>query len=424
MKGILFPLGKSFSTPRDVGEKEDSDLANSINQGNYGVWQKEPKSDYNSWVKSNGSTVTQQSAILADLAAVEEGDQVFFFKDRKIYGVGEVVAPDDDNDILLNYPESDKIHPPKPEREEAFYQQDRWKRVRFPIAFKKAPDFFSKGIDMDIALNSKYSEYFTYLRFFQTQNFCILSEEEARGLKQLILQNNGHNETFVAKDEKELNETISHNHGSYSINDLIAHEAEKQFEDGEARTEFIVHGALLEALKKNDKTALPKSLIDENRKDVYREFPASPPKPADHYNKIDVVSTKSYSQDSKITTSYDIVELKKGHVTKKDFKNHISQVMKYLEYMSGKYTGGNFDAIQAYYVAHSYGNSFKTRYDKAKEQGFQYSEGIPPIKRSYIMDANENEDPEIRTWDNLNFLKYNWDSVKQKIVFKEADFDC
>lgn len=55
-------------------------------------------------------------------------------------------------------------------------------------------------------------------------------------------------------------------------------------------------------------------------------------------------------------------------------------------------------------------------------QGTDYGDG-PTIKRHYILDAYEDVEPTIETWEAITLLEYDWSHGENHLVVSEADID-
>lgn len=97
-----------------------------------------------------------QEGTFADYVTMKEGDNVYFFIKRNIFGIGELVNVQNDCKFC-NFPDASY-----PQPVQYSFVEDRllWdegefsKDQRWICLFKPAPYFFSKGIDMDDVLSS------------------------------------------------------------------------------------------------------------------------------------------------------------------------------------------------------------------------------------------------------------------------------
>lgn len=127
----------------------------------------------------------------ADYITMKEGDNIFFFHKRKIYGIGELININKDCKFL-NFPGSDlpyryKLKDMKNRMILNKNSSDLMKRV--VCTFKANPFFFKNGVDMDEVLSSNPSS-FKMLRAFWKTSFIKIDDEENQALIDVILKNN------------------------------------------------------------------------------------------------------------------------------------------------------------------------------------------------------------------------------------------
>lgn len=413
MKGVIFSIKKN--------KKSVEDVLNILREGFHGVWQSPSgkKPEDREWN-------AQQVGTFADYSTLEPGDKVFLFRDRVIYGIGELKIPESlevDTPALLNYPNSDEHSFEEPE-EEPLYKPEEWDRLRVVFPFIPGPRLFEEGIDMDKALSSPMREYFWGLRFWRGFSFRLLGETETEALVKMFLKRfEGEEGLEPKRDESSHMEYVEKNfHGTFSPEFHISKNPSAHLKEGVTfRKENWVHATLIEALRTNDGESLPSCLIDSNRKNVFREMTASPPKPPKWADSIDVVSTYHHPEYEDVTTRYSVFEVKKDEVDSskvEDYNKKISQVMKYVDFIAQKYTDGDYGGIDAYYVARDFSEEFLEFYTESKEGGQTDSDIISPT-RDYIVDTHDVETAEV--WDNLKLLKYSWDECKNKVIFSLVD---
>lgn len=421
MKGVLFPLGEDH--------KQD-EAHRILRNGLYGVWQKEPGEVDNWSENTKGKTNATQAGTFADFATLNEGDRVFIFTDRKIYGIGKLVTPSDATTPgIENYPGAlePSPNPDQIDADNAVYDGEDLERVRVVFPFQPGPALFATGVDMDTVLSSAYADFFPYLRFFEGRNLTLLTEEETDALTRILVRLGSRGGQLTpTRDADEFTTYLDEIHTRlFSIDTLVAtnpaHHLKRDADD-EFRAENWLHGLTATALQRNDSRVLPQKLIDETRKEVFREFPASPPKPPRWSDSIDLLTTKAHKYAPNLTTGYEIIEIKKDNATTANFTRHITQVLKYVEHITEHYADGDYGAVDAYYLANGYNDSFLDEYRASKTQGMNYDAG-PTIERHYILDAHEDEDPTIKTWDALTLLEYNWNHHEDHLVISEVEVD-
>lgn len=135
----------------------------------------------------NGVTIL----MLGDPVPAKPGDNVYFFSQRKVYGIGEIVETARDVIVAENHSgvTSGKAYVQEPNDfgplVDNGYHED--KIQRWVIAFQPAPYFFATGIDMDDLLASN-EEAIKILRVFWRRSFIKFGYEENRAFKAAILR--------------------------------------------------------------------------------------------------------------------------------------------------------------------------------------------------------------------------------------------
>ena len=121
---------------------------------------------------------------------MKASDNIYFFIERKIYGIGELINLSFDckfkNYPISNFPTSpnyEDIH------EDMLLDNIDDIETRCICTFSHAPYFFCNGVDMDDILNSLPSS-FKMLRAFWKLTFIKIDDEENNALKDIILNRN------------------------------------------------------------------------------------------------------------------------------------------------------------------------------------------------------------------------------------------
>lgn len=127
-------------------------------------------------------------ATLADYVSMKPGDNVYFFSERKIYGIGELVAVGPDCKYS-NFPGSSTCAAVDyaDVRDDLLVDSGEdsvW--YRWLCTFKASPYFFEEGIDTDEVLVYKPNT-FKMLRAFWNVSFIKLGDEENESLKEILL---------------------------------------------------------------------------------------------------------------------------------------------------------------------------------------------------------------------------------------------
>lgn len=136
----------------------------------------------------------------ADYFSMKSGDNIYFFHDRKIYGIGELTNINFDCKFS-NYPNALTPHIPNYEDIKDNILLDIGVdsiNNRCLCTFKPSPNFFQNGIDIDDVLSSNPSG-FKILRSFWKLSFIKIDDNENKALKDIILKRN---EEFIGSKDK------------------------------------------------------------------------------------------------------------------------------------------------------------------------------------------------------------------------------
>ena len=376
MAGYIFTLGKS----EDVLENYFSFAKNGV----FGTIFNPPK--INSWSAAYEAT-------FGDYLSMKEGDHVYFFFKRKIYGIGVLKSVTGSGDArYLNYPGADFPIPNPSAIKKPIINDDR---IRVVFTFINDPYFFKNGIDMDLVLQSKpYS--FRMLRAMWKVSFIKIDDEEDNALFEIILREN---KTRLFDNEgiktslsiqKQVANLVQKKSYKLSSSNLVINTS-----DGEGiRHEMVIECDLIEKLSLKEDV------------DVFGEWDyishqvvASPFKPIDYMDKIDIFGYQKIKNYNSISR-YMCIEIKKDAAS----IDLINQIMKYVDWIKDEYANGDYEIIDAYVVAQNY-----------SDEVIAYAKKIGV--RNYIKGVRA--EIENKTWGNLYLITYRFDSVLQKIVYKK-----
>ncbi|WP_045518742.1 endonuclease NucS domain-containing protein [Clostridium sporogenes] len=320
-----------------MGLNNKKSLEDCINSGIYSTNLSDPR---------NGKWKIHHEGTFADYFGMREGDNIYFFIDRKIYGIGELINIKNDckywNYINAETPENFTYNEIK---DTMILDNEDNLNNRCLCIFKPYPNFFTRGIDMDDVLASNPSK-FRMLRAFWKLSFIKIDDEENNALKDIILKRN---EEFIFKNDN----------NSFKYNSDLQREKLKVVNKG-----YIMDSkALLESCSNNKaikhEMAIEAALVDmlSNNKDtifgewdyISHQVIASPFKPIDYMDKMDLFGFKYISGFNTIS-KYLVVEIKKN-VAKIDA---VEQVMKYVDWINQEYAFGDYGMIQAFIVAYDF----------------------------------------------------------------------
>ena len=348
----------------------------------------------------------------ADYLSMKEGDNVYFFKDRNIYGVGELINIKFDCK-LKNFPDALNPEIPLFSKTQPSMLINKSKdnlNNRCLCTFKPSPNFFTEGVDMDDVLSSNANE-FRSLRSFWKLSFIKIDDKENKALKDIILKKNEKhiykdytdtiNHEFVMPFDENLHKIIE----SKVTPEYIMNSTDILNPCGKNNTE-ISHEMAIEAhiidILSNDK-----STIFGSWDYISHQVAASPFKPVDYMDKMDVFGYRNIPGYD-IISKYLLIELKKDTAkitdTKKKFEDPIAQTMKYVDWINHHYANGDYAMIEAFIVAHH-----------IPQEMIDYKNQI--CTRTYI----KGRRPVITgTWNNLRLIEYKYNSETKKLDFIEV----
>lgn len=314
---------------------------------------------------------------LADYLGMKAGDNIFFFTERKIYGIGKLVNIADEDCRFC-------IHPSNPELEELTEERKSLEHY-FTCTFCPAPYFFMKGVDMDEVLLFS-PDKIKSLRFFSNTTFMKLDDFESEAIKNVIARKNECYLSDDAKDahfeyseetHKEMAEKIRKNGKAYrlSVFNYI-----KYTPKGCVTSEYYLEGAIMDLLRTSASSIIGRWDF------IGRQYPASPPKPSEYEETMDLFGYRYVPGFNNAVSKYLVIELKVGTIN----KEHVEQTMKYVDWISREYTRGDYSMIEAYTVG----------YDQ--EDGLDREiEDI--VERNYIIEGHPIES---KKWQDLRILSY------------------
>lgn len=327
---------------------------------------------------------------LGDYATMLPGDNVYFFTDRKIYGIGEILDIGSGQCVVENFPgatSADLIDWQKVAND-AIYQFHKItkknntmsERVgRWIIAFKPSPQFFQRGIDMDDLLESNPSA-FRSLRVFWKRSFIKLDDEENDAFKTALIRTNI--KQYYDQIGSVHDDSVPVRLLGGSSPDIPKLLASKRSSDGSLSSESLLEAGILFQL----------AHFDGRTCDVFgkwsylsRQVNASPFKPVDYMDRIDIFGYRWIEQYRFIIEKYLVVELKK----EQSDQDNVLQVMKYVDWVNEEYAHGDYSLIDAFLVAHEFSEEVSLQEETRRE----YVVGRRPAHA--------------KTWDNLKLVTYN-----------------
>lgn len=322
---------------------------------------------------------------LADYVSMKPGDNIYFFCNRKYYGIGELVSVGVDckynnyisSSFLKEY-NFDDI------KEELLINKGAFSpRYRWICTFKGSPYFFERGIDVDEILNYK-PHTFKMLRVFWKRSFIKIGDEENNSLKEIfLLRHQSEFESGCGTIETDMSV-----HGEIKAKLTPGHLIEVSpmledcFVDDKLKHEMALEAATIEALTKDRLQS-----ILGHWDYISHQVAASPFKPVDYMDKIDVFASR-YLPGTKIVCKYLVAELKKD---KSDIST-VDQVLKYVDWVCNEYAYGDYNSIDACIIAYEFDDGIYDYINKYARRS--YTSGSHPI--------NNLE------WKNLRLIRYKY----------------
>ena len=356
----------------------------------------------------------QKIATFADYFSMRKGDYIFFFFDRKIYGVGELInlSPIEDCKFWA-YKDANK--PTTRTVSEPLFNEIKLENRC--ICFFKKVKYFTHAIDMDEALTT-YPNSFKSLRVIQGRSFIKMDDEEAQALYAVLEKNN----VFPPEDSvdwtpPEFNSSkqiqaaekiSSHpNYYNFSVQSLLTNFSPYNIDDANnaIQEEMAIEATLVDYLNQGRTEEFGK--LDY----VSHQVSASPAKPVEYMEWMDVFGYKAsqplLNRSIPILFAIDqyyVFEIKRGCLklghrgtrdTKltKESKAAANQLMKYVDWIANNYANGKYPMVNGIIVARDFDESF-IKYCKEK------------CVRNYNS-GYRNSAP--ATWDKIKLIKYSFD---------------
>jgi hypothetical protein len=381
MPGYLFNLDKVKS------------LEMYINSGVYSTKLSDP----------SGSWKRHHEATFADYATMKTGDNVYFFIDRKIYGIGELVDVDGDCKFC-NFPnasspravEYNEVKPVLLWDEGQFSKDQRWL-----CTFKPSPCFFSDGIDMDDVLTSNPGA-FKMLRAFWKLSFVKFDDAENQAFKDVILRSNQEslsgplNQTNVFPSDyipahRRIKAKLASANYALDVCPILSACA-----DGKS---FLHEMALEAGILYQLSYADPHTVDTFGQWDyLYHQVIASPFKPIDYMDKMDVFGYSYITGFDPTKSRFLVIENKKDPAQGAD----IEQLLKYVDWVKDEYCFGDYSMIHAFLVAQEFPKAAVDH--KRAVASRKYTVGRRPAKSL--------------EWCNLKLVKYEFDADKGRVRFR------
>lgn len=380
-----------------------------MQSGVYSSLMKEGRS--NAWFRTAEAT-------LADYASMREGDALYFFSNRRVYGRGRLVRVHG-SCRRQNYPRSSSLEPATySEVSHKLYwdsgkgawerRDDKTRRKtlyaqRWLCTFVPDPEFWLHGVDMDDLLDSN-PDAFRVVRAMASKSFIkVDDQEEAAFLAALARANRDPSEALVEFDgtaHAAIEDAATHADYGLGIDSLL-----NSLADGESiKHEMAVEAALMAQIADHDEATVAALGTWHH---VSRQVPASPHKPSRWMDYMDLFGY-SYLPDyhGRVIGRFYVAEVKRGVATKDD----VEQTMRYVDWVKDQYADNDYSLIRAYLIANAFPDSVRRHAERVGRRLFT-------VRR---------RPAETDTWQDLVLLRYRHqqDSGRLGLLREDGETEC
>lgn len=360
-----------------------------------GVYATKLSSPARSWMAHHEGT-------FADYVTMQAGDNIYFFINRKIYGIGKLVSLGSDCKFF-NFSEAGE---PQKYVYQDMKQNLLWDEGEFSVdqrcicVFEPDPYFFKLGIDMDDVLSSNPSA-FKMLRAFWKLSFVKFDDDENQAFRDVVLKRNQDALADPKQDNgifefQPVHQQISKRLSSlYELDSGLSSVLYSCAEGDYLKHEMAIEAAVLHQLSmKDDKTCEVFGEWDY----LSHQVIASPFKPIDYMDKMDLFGY-SYIPNFRPTKSRFLV----GEIKKDAAKiENVDQLLKYVDWVRDEYCFGDYSMIRAFLVAYEFDDEVVEH--KRSVGVRKYTVGVRPTRSL--------------EWNNVSLVKYSFNSALKKLEFK------
>ena len=381
-----------------IGEDKEIAIENAVEIGLF--------SSFVVMQKSDGSLLSQSSRnkllsnVLADYLTMKEGDNVYFFANKKIYGVGTLFKPNGVGACYIsNYPSANDFNKTRiPSQEKAIYSSQpeyRWVCFFKPEGNRK--HFFENGVAMDDVLQYK-PQSFRMLRAMEGVSFIKIDDEENLALKEFIYLKNTKTTSSRFKYDSQKQKKLISAIGRFNAYQVGLSSINQTHIDsnGDMDLEILVEANVIEKLKREEWDYISHQVI------------ASPYKPVKWMKRMDVFAYKylaNYPDCPKPIEKYLVIEIKKD----KGNADTVLQVMHYVDWICKEYANGDYGRISAQLICKDYTGYLKE--DRIRESKPDLAEAI---KRQYII---QTEPLQSEMWKDLKLFTYSGDKKTGDVTY-------
>ena len=350
------------------------------------------------------SWMSHHEGTFADYVTMQEGDNIYFFIKRRIYGIGRLVSLGSDCKFF-NYPGAGE---PKGYAYPEVKQDLLWDEGDFSVnqrcicVFEPDPCFFELGIDMDDVLSSNPSA-FKMLRAFWKRSFIKFDDEENQAFRDIVLKLNQHALSDPKRDNgvfefKPVHQQISKRlSAEYELDSGLSSVLSNCAEGNYVRHEMAIEAGILHQLFIKDSETCK---IFGEWDYLSHQVIASPFKPIDYMDKMDLFGYSYISGFRPTKSRFLVGEIKKDAATVED----VDQLLKYVDWVRDEYCFGDYSMIRAFLIAYQFPEDVVQH---------KHSVGV----RKYTVGVRPTRSLE---WNNVRLVTYSFDSASKKLEFELA----
>ncbi|MEK4082223.1 hypothetical protein [Solibacillus sp. FSL K6-1126] len=343
----------------------------------------------------DGTWKAHHEGTFADYLSMKAGDNVYFFHQRKIYGIGRLIDVAG-SCVHLNFPGADRPDSNSfttIQNEMILRESEENLENRFICTFAGNPFMFENGVDMDEVLASQPTA-FRMLRAFWKLSFIKIDDIENKALFDYILKAN---EEFIDGSDGcfLINSTLHQRIETLHTQDYVAtsNEIVSSVASGQRlRHEMAVEAAIIDYISHQTTNN-----IFGNWDYISHQVIASPFKPIDYMDKMDIFGYR-YIPGYRTISKYLMTEIKKDAAS----IEVINQAMKYVDWIEQEYSH-DYSMIEAFVVASDFSQEVIEERNLAARRF--YTKGRTPAV-TY-------------EWANLRLIRYTYNEVIGTLEFEE-----
>ena len=352
---------------------DEDALARLVKNGVYSTIMRSP---------ANSSWGIHHEGTFADYLSMKDGDLIFFFVKRKIYGCGRLVKAGRDCKYL-NYTDAGN---PNGDRSDNYIAthllENDSSENRCFCTFVPHPAFFKKGIDMDEVLQHNENP-FRSVRTMWKLSFIKMDDDESEALYRVLIKSNesniGNASAAFPYDPFFHNRLKRLDLYDYLLNRQFLVKNCKNDNDNTLKHEMALEASLCEILLCDDRHPFGKWDY------ISHQVAASPLKPIDYMDKMDIFGYR-YIPGYDVKSKYLIAELKKDSAS----TDIVEQIMKYVDWVSNEYANKDYSMIEAFIIASDFDDDV-----------------IPLVQEHCVRNYTKGFRPtEFCVWNSLKMVKY------------------